>query len=425
MAKHSLWMCTLLLLVGSLATGNRISAAAQSANAPNLLNPHYLVIDAANYDKYSPAVAYDSVHDEYLVVWEAINGTHTIYGRRITGYGVLLGTFLISNAASTNNRLNPAVAYDPVKDRYLVVWSYDFFGDGSDWDVYGRYIPWNGPSAGLAEFSIASDRHNETKPKVTYNTVNGDFLVAWLSDITADHPIYGILMHNNGAYTGLDIASGGSAVRDFPDVAFNSGLNQYLVTWDELNAGTGLDVYAVRLDSLGAKVPPGEIAVANSTVSEQHPKAAGCSTANQFFLVYQRTRNGATDDDIYGSFLTGSGATGPFFVGGTTAPQYDPAVACNFAGSQYFVAWTDMYASPQYRLGIWGMYFNPDGSSTSDFEIVAPSALADRTVPAVSRGKNTVLIAWEHGRDNPVYVDIWGVVLGGVTKFDYLPIVVR
>jgi len=47
------------------------------------------------------------------------------------------------------------VAYDPTNDRYLVVYIYDVNGDGSDYDLRGRLIPWNGPDRG-ATYPIVS-----------------------------------------------------------------------------------------------------------------------------------------------------------------------------------------------------------------------------------------------------------------------------
>jgi hypothetical protein len=396
-------------LLGVLLVNAQPSAAFDPWKGP------YLVIANDDHYKWSPAVAYNSLHDEYLVVWETWAAYHEIHGRRISSDGTLLASFLISNAtypSGTFNRNNPAVAYDSIHDRYLVVWAYDYYGDGSDWDVYGRYLSWDGPDPSLPEFSIASDRINEYKPKVAFNFINGDYLVVWLTDGTPDLPVAGILIHSNGTYTFLNVSSGGTAVRDFPTVTFNSGLNQYLVAWDVDNSSTKLDVYAVRIDSLGAIVPPGEIVIANSTKYEQRPALAACAQANQFLLTYQQTRNGATDDDIFGSFLNGTGTlTGPFFVAGTTAPQGFPAASCNFAGSEYFVAWHDMYAQPQYRYGIWGKWLQPDNSSQGDFEIVSPSDLSDRLYPAVASGKTNTLVVWQHDRDNPPFKDIWGVFL--------------
>jgi hypothetical protein len=320
MPRHLRGFIVSLLLGGLLAASVRFSAAAQPAEGQGYIRGPYLQISTENYDKYSPAVAYDSIHDDYLVVWETGEAKHQIRGEWVTSSGLLLKSFLISNATypgGTFDRFNPAVVFDSIADRYLVVWAYDTQGDGTDWDIYGRYLPWNGP------------------------------------------------------------------------VGSQQG-----------------------------------IAIADSTKNEQHPAVAACARANQFLVVYQQTRNGGTDDDIFGSFLVGNGTlTGPFFVGGTIAQQGAPHVSCNYDGGEYFVAWHDMYANPQYRFGIWGKWLKPDNTSNGDFEIVAPSDLRDRLNPAVASGRSTTLVVWEHFREtNPAYRDIWGSILTHYAVF--LPFII-
>jgi hypothetical protein len=78
------------------------------------------------------------------------------------------------------------VAYDGDRDRYLVVWVYDYHGDGSDWDVRGRFIPWDGPDATLTEFSICDLNSEQWGPKVVYNEnpAWAEFLVVWANTAT-------------------------------------------------------------------------------------------------------------------------------------------------------------------------------------------------------------------------------------------------
>jgi hypothetical protein len=115
MKKLILLLLPVFLLPGWLAHDGWITANSQPSGPENYRIGSYQVIATANYDKYSPAVAYDTLHNEYLVVWEAANGNHQIFGRRIRGDGALLASFLISDATyedGTFDRFNPAVAYD-------------------------------------------------------------------------------------------------------------------------------------------------------------------------------------------------------------------------------------------------------------------------------------------------------------------------
>jgi hypothetical protein len=126
-------------LILPIGYGYSLSEAATTVAASYLGNE--IVVSERSSDEYSPDIAYNSNHNEYLVVWENIwpGGHHDVYAQRVSGDGRLLSWFAV--ASSSNRQMNPSAAYDPVHDRYLVVWSYDYYGDDSDWDVNGRFIP--------------------------------------------------------------------------------------------------------------------------------------------------------------------------------------------------------------------------------------------------------------------------------------------
>ena len=148
-----------------------------------------IVISERSSDEYSPAIAYNSNRNEYLVVWENVwpGGHHDVYAQRVAGDGRLLNSFAV--ASSPNNQMNPSAAYDPVHDRYLVVWAYDYNGNGSDWDIYGRFIPWNGADAGLLDFSICNWTSNQRRPEVAYGRTPEEFLVTWVNALSGQ-PTY-------------------------------------------------------------------------------------------------------------------------------------------------------------------------------------------------------------------------------------------
>jgi hypothetical protein len=138
-----------------------------ASDAPRLSRE--IIISALDNEQLPPAVAYNWKHREYLVVWHdkwAV-GTRDIRGRRIAADGAVLAEFEIYSNP-TRDSAQPAVDYDPVNDRYLVVWIYDTFGDGSDWDVYGRFIPWAGPNPSVTEFPIITWPSKQWNPKVAY-----------------------------------------------------------------------------------------------------------------------------------------------------------------------------------------------------------------------------------------------------------------
>jgi hypothetical protein len=408
--------------VGYSTAGNqRTTLIASVASTQPRLNRE-IVISSEDNLKYRPDIAYNSKHDEYLVVWENVWGGdyHDIYAQRISSTGQLLSWFAVYTG--TNKKMQPSVAYDPTHDRYLVTWIYDVVGDGSNWDVYGRFIPWSGPDANLVDFSICNWSSGQWHPKVAYAYTQDEFLVVWMN-AAPSVPTYisgrRVMANGSGFPANGFLISSGAENRDFPAVAYNLARNEYLVTWDVDMAG--LDIYGVRLSGSGSVLGGGEIAIAGWPDDEEHPAVAACNLADQYFVAWQSLVNPATNDyAIYGRYIDGDGTLAdPYVVDDTTAPEKEPDVACSQGGQRYFIAWQTMYTDGYY--GVWGRVAYPDESMDDQFGLVASGNAADRTFPAVAGGTVSYLTAWEHERDGTSYQDIHGrlVMLNDL----FLPIV--
>lgn len=139
-------------------------------------------INASSAPSDNPlAVAFDGTN--YLVVWndEISAGEWNIYGQLVKPNGTLTGSpITIENSAGA--QMATSIAYDGL--RYIAVWAdmnndadYDGIcdaGEGTCWDVYGRYIGKNGVPEG-AKFVINSDPGNQLGFVTGYN--NGKYLI--------------------------------------------------------------------------------------------------------------------------------------------------------------------------------------------------------------------------------------------------------
>ena len=152
----------LILLAGTLAP---LVVAREGIWGTDWLNPSFIYRlgpevqlspspQCDTSDEHTPAVAYNYVHKEYLVVWdnEWPGGSRDIYARRVSEGGQILSWFAITTGA--NNRLRPAVAYNAANNEYLVVWMYEV--SSNVYEIWGRIIPWNGPGTN-AEFRALLD----------------------------------------------------------------------------------------------------------------------------------------------------------------------------------------------------------------------------------------------------------------------------
>ena len=134
-------------------------------------------------DEYQPDVAYNSVHDEYFVVWWDNNGiSFAVLAARYTAAG--FGKYVIAYETNpVRYNAEPSVAYDPVTDEYFVVWSRDYYGDESDYDIYGRYVPWDGPDGSHLAFPIDGASGHQWDPRVAYNRSDNEFMVTWWNGV--------------------------------------------------------------------------------------------------------------------------------------------------------------------------------------------------------------------------------------------------
>ena len=140
----------ILLLLASSAALAQIETQEESkltGDVTTLAAPpmsEFINIRVDGRENQNSAVAYNSKHNEYLVVWdeEIHGGENAIYGRRVGPDGSLLGpAFPIQHYTNTELTL-PDVVYNSKHDEYLVV--YTWKQSATDYDIRARQVKWNG-----------------------------------------------------------------------------------------------------------------------------------------------------------------------------------------------------------------------------------------------------------------------------------------
>jgi hypothetical protein len=334
-------------------------------------------------------------------------GPRDIRGARISANGQVLGEFVIYEHA-TRDSSQATVEYDPVNDRYLVVWVFDTFGDGSDRDLYGRFIPWDGPSAGLSEFAICTWGTHQWNPKLAYGRAVEEFLVVWNNQHQAGTlPMYisgRRITAANGSFPGSDsdfTIDHPTEQRVNADITYNLARNEYLVVYDNTE-----DILGRRFTGNLGHDFGGEFTIAGWPDGETKPAVAACREANQYLVAWQSDLITSTHSDaIYARFISGDGTAGSVHqIDDTTGSEVEAEVACNAAGTQYMVAWQAEYTNN--RFGIWGRLVQPNGTLENAFAIVHPFGDMHRRNPVIGGGRVNYLVAWEHSRES--YQDIHG-----------------
>ncbi|HEY90040.1 MAG TPA: hypothetical protein G4N98_09995 [Thermoflexia bacterium] len=389
-----------------------------------------IAISELDNSQYQPAVAYNWKHQEYLVVWENVwgGGGHDIYAQRVSDTGELKSWFYVPDDTTftKHDRKQPAVAYDPVNDRYLVVWIYDTVGDGSNLDIHGRFVPWEGVDAGEKEFSINGWSSNQWEPKIAYGRTPEEFLVVWMntpSGVSTYISAQRITAATGAKPDSAISVTSGAENRDNPDVAFNLAQNQYLITWDINNSGSGFDVYGRRLHGGSNNFAGGEIGIAGWPGNEENPRVAACSAMDKYLVAWQSAASG--HDDVYVRFVNNDGSMeAPLLVGDTPANEQYPEVACTESGSIFMVVWNQQYSSTSGPYGVSGRFAYSDLTVSDDFAVRGVSVGGpNRWYPLIAGGYSNFLVTWEHLRSGTAYQDIHGVLATPYTVF--LPLVIK
>jgi hypothetical protein len=391
---------------------------------------HEITVNAVDNSKYAPSVAYNSNRNEYLVVWEAswLSGANDIHGQRVSATGTLLGGEFVVYSDSTHISSEPSVAYDPVNDRYLVVFSY--YKDGITYtDLYGRLIPWNGPSSSYAIFPIITWTSFQRNPKVIYaGGLQTQFVMVWENTVTSGTPktyVSGKHINPDGTFTGAGsnlTFSDASFHYIRPDITYNLARNEFLVVWEKFDV-VNSDIWAARIRGDYVTMSGSPLAVAAWPDDEAHPSVAACNVADKYLVTWDSdVGTGGTNFDLYGRIVNGDGSLGGVsWIDNTTAPEIESDVSCNRTGNQFLVVYQQMWATAKY--GITARHVYPNLGMEPAFVVVPPSSVADRTQPVVVGGSTNFLVAWEHERDGVAYQDIHARLISLQALF--LPLVRR
>ena len=216
--------------------------------------------DTAHSDESAAAVAYNSTNDQYLVVWKDYRNNATrqtdIFGQRVRADGTRAGSdFRVSGGAAIAYEESPAVAYNLIANQYLVVWE-DYRNQATrQVDIYGRRLAANGSPMGR-DFRVSGGAAilYEYAAAVAYNQITNQYLVVWKDsrNTATGAEVYGRRVAADGKRVGFDFRINrrkGVYYDHSLAVAHNPAANQFLVVWEDWRnqATRDLDIYGRRV----------------------------------------------------------------------------------------------------------------------------------------------------------------------------------
>lgn len=349
----------------------------------------FITIWEDKIDNTMPAVAYNSLRHEYLVVWQNYSGsTYNIQARRIGGDGTRYADFTVATGVN-ESRYQPDVTYSSAQDEYLVAYTYELI-NSSNTDIRARRVSGGGSVIG-SEISITADKTYQYYPATDYNSQSDEYLVVYQNNVdgsTQDIAARRVRASDGALLSWRNIATGAGEIRQFPDVAYNHTRNEYLITYRYLPStlsGNG-DILG-KISSKDMASLGSEIAICNTTTDQVFATVA--AGPNEYLVTWSDGVAPTMDYDIYARRVNGNGnpqgsATG-FHVGGNSTSYVNllPAVAYGY-GLGYLVNWQYDSSGGYTNYDVYARFVMPGQDRAAGYPFAIDDDGFTQEYPAVS-----------------------------------------
>ena len=346
-----------------------------------------------------PAVAYNARRNEYLVVWRGddsagplVDGEFEIFAQRLTATGDEVGandrriSDMGPNGDTAFSAEDPAVAYNPISDQYLVAWEGDDDAgplvEGED-EIFVQRLSATGAPVGANDRRVSDmgpngdPAYSADNPVVAHNSRTNQYLVAWEGDddtgplVEGEDEIYVQRLAASGAQVGANDRrvsdAGPDGDRDFeanvPSLAYNPATDEYLAAW-EADDDTGalveeeFEIYVQRLAASGAQVGPNDRRISrmgpdgDDAFDGSSPRVVANTRANEYLVAWDGEDDAGAlvneEDEVYAQRLGSDGAE----IGGDDvrvstmgadgndrSDGFAAAVAYASQANEYLIAW--------------------------------------------------------------------------------------
>jgi hypothetical protein len=323
----------------------------------------------------NPAVVWNPVSGEYLVVWaddrsEGARG-RDIYGQRLAADGTRIGwNFRISGKRADDYEDGPAVDIDRATGRYLVVWH-----DDRAWqsDIYGQILGPSGSRVGNnVKISVSKAAGGDHWPSVAADPAGGSFLVAWRDSRRDEESVFVQQVGADGRRMGSDRRVSGAAAawpRD-PDVAAGPVGTGYLVVWSELRDYRRMltNIYGQRVRLDGTRRGRNFlVSGTNGKREDEHPTVTWDTGTgrwlvswweHEIFACARCVPSGGSEARMLGRLVgpAGKRICGRFTISTSSSdyPRMDPASAWNATAGRHLVVWIDEPMRSTAEEGVFG-----------------------------------------------------------------------
>ena len=394
------------------------------------------IIYQGEQDQVTPAVAYNPILMNYLVVWSNDRpGNDDIYARRLSAHGKHLRPWFSIAAGTGFERRNPDVAFNDALDEFLVVWEEEPHAGyitirGIRVSKYGELIP------PVIEISSGPALKNCQKPSVAYASTSDKYLVVWQNMVlggihsTIEVQVISSSGVPDGGNLSLSATSGSSISDSNPDVAYNRSHNEYLVVWERVNQNimpVDADLYGRLVSGNGAPQGPAAESISSEKDDQLNPTVAAIPTVpgeGKYFVAWE-SLYAPGNMNIYGKRLTHDLSSDSFIwmLSTSLLDDSNPSVAADEHSDQFLIAWSQPWGSGS-NSQISVRYFPQETNTQGDsFQIGGYQTGMYSSQPATVAGTSgDFLVAFSDLTLGLPDKDIFGQLLG---NRQYIPLTIR
>lgn len=354
----------------------------------------FLANQTTNFTQYEPKVAMRPDGQQIVVVWASAAGAD-VYARVFNGAGLpVTGQIQCDTNFSNGTQDEPTVAVDET-GRFLVAWSDRQGSDGFDMGVFARIFNANGTPI-TPDFQVNVTAQQSQWEPFAAARPGGGWIVGF-SGTSGGKTYMRIYTANGAPLTGdVDVAQVNTKQIDPVPAITRDGTTFF--SWTDFNGkagtGNGTSIFGRFFDALGN--PSGnEFQINTTNPGTQENARTAADGLGRFLVVWEDQQNDANSRDIHARRYSKAGfALSPEWEVNTVkaGDQVNPAVAFDWVGNS-IVVWEDNSLGD--GLGeIKAQRYNPLGVPLGGEFTVNSIPASDQTTPAVAvdwAGENYVV----------------------------------
>jgi hypothetical protein len=412
MKKYEALVCVTVFLILIFTIIPRLCAEDKVGNLKETIE-----IAATALHEWMPNIAYNSVDNEFLVVWyttitrkEDGQKIFSFHGQRMSPEGKLLGKTISLAAAGPDKKILPILTYNPSANQYMVSFTMEQKTTGQDpfiilLDSRGKVL--SGPAC------LSSTPTNASHAVVVFNAKRKQYLVAYNDSRNGNADIFGVILSEDGSIIKQDFAiSSAKGDQINPYVCYNPTDDKYLVNWEDFRHvkhwKEPSNIYGALLDGQGniiaGDIPMMEDHGLDDEGDQRHNTIAYNPTKNEFLVCWMDARPSLSNLGIVGKIIKSDGSisASSFIIADAQGPQIFPQVMYNEKRAMYLVIWDDgrnddpdKYWRTVENWDVYGTWLTPLGKrQNSDIPICVKGGTQRYARAVYAPATEKYLIAW-------------------------------